>query len=71
MKKHTDQIKMLLSAKRRLGYTTEELAAAMGKSPTTVKSWLAPKGSAKRREMPDSSKLLLGHLVVAAKKGKS
>jgi transcriptional regulator with XRE-family HTH domain len=68
MKKQTDQIKTLRSAKRRLGYTTEQLAAAMGKSATTVKSWLAPKGSAKRREMPDSAKILLGHLVAAKKR---
>jgi ribosome-binding protein aMBF1 (putative translation factor) len=70
MAKQKDQTKIIRSAKQRLGYTTEQLAAAMGKSATTVKSWLAPEGSAKRREMPESAKILIGHLV-ATKKGKA
>jgi DNA-directed RNA polymerase specialized sigma24 family protein len=59
---------LLKNAKSRLGFTTEELAAALGKSAAAIKSWLAPDGSAKHRNMPESAKILLSHVVAAQRK---
>lgn len=72
MKKNKDQVKLLQRGKRLLSYTNAQLALALGKSETTIKSWLAPEGAAKRRQMPESAKILLMHLVAAHREpGKS
>jgi hypothetical protein len=63
VKKNKDQVKLLQRGKRILSYTNAQLARALGKSETTIKSWLAPEGAAKRRQMPESAKLLLMHLL--------
>jgi hypothetical protein len=63
VKKNKDQVKLLQRGKRILSYTNAQLAHALGKSETTIKSWLAPEGASKRRQMPESAKLLLMHLL--------
>lgn len=64
MPKQQDQAILLRTARRRLNITTEELADLLGKSLPTVRSWLLPEGKAKaRRNMPQSSRLLLARIL--------
>lgn len=59
---------LLKRAKIALGFNNEELAATLGKSPDTIKSWLAEPGAAKHRNMPESVRVLLAHVLAAQKK---
>lgn len=69
-KKAQDQAALLRAARRTLKLTNGELAAALGKSAPALLAWLAPKGAAKHRKMPDGSRLLLAHLVAAKRKSR-
>lgn len=64
MKNQQDYIR---TARRRLGTTTEELAARLGRSLASVHAWLKPDGNAAHRNMPRSAKLLLDRLLQDAK----
>lgn len=62
-RKGTDQAAGLRSARKRLGITTEELAALLGKSLATLRAWLLPKGNRARRNMPASARMLLERIL--------
>lgn len=66
MAKEKDQAALIRTARKRLDITTEELADLLGKSLPTVRSWLVPKGKS-RRNMPESSRLLLARILAEHK----
>ena len=66
-KKKKPQQAVLREARDQLGVTTEELAGQLGVSLKTVRSWLEPETSTSHRRMPDTPRLLLTHLLKAAK----
>lgn len=63
MKKAEDQAALLRRARKSLGWTNERLAQELGKSFSALTAWLAPKGAAKHRTMPTSSRLLLQRIL--------
>lgn len=68
--KAKDQADILKAARKALGMTNPELAAALGKSQKAIETWLAPAGAAMRRQMPEGSKLLLARILADAKRKK-
>jgi DNA-binding transcriptional regulator YiaG len=62
------QEKKLRDAREALNVTTEELAEQLGKSLSTLRSWLLPPGNKARREMPKSAELLLERILADRKK---
>lgn len=63
-----NQQALLRRAKSALGFNNDELASALGKSPETIKSWLAEAGTAKHRVMPEGARVLLAHVLATRKK---
>lgn len=57
------QQNLLRRARKRLGVNTQELAAMLGKSYPSLRSWLQPATNKSYRKMPDTAKLLLKRIL--------
>lgn len=69
MPKEKSQQDLLRDARERMNMTTAELAAELGKSQHTLRSWLLPENAQGYRVMPKSARLLL-FAVVSQHRGK-
>lgn len=62
-KKPTSQAQLLKAARKKLGMTREQLAAAMMKSVAGIDAWMAPPSAKRYRNMPRSARALLAAIL--------
>lgn len=58
-----EQSELLKASRAALSATSAELAELLGVSPLTLRNWLLAEGSAGRREMPKTARLLLRYVL--------
>lgn len=63
-----NQQALLRRARKALAVTNAELAQALGLKLPTLMSYLAPKGAAKHRTLPDDLRLVIERTIEQAKK---